>query len=315
MTTQTTHPPEAENRGKSCEHSGVQPWLMYVSNVQPDIRVIRAGTTSGAETPAKIDFRLGGMAGNGASVALANGITCGVAGVQAAGFPADWTRQLASARGLVPFLTDRRVDDAAITVATENGRRGSYDVFVQRMNALAVYEITSAARAAIIAAQAVLVGPMPIATTTCALLRFAAQLSQYAALIPHPTLTCRTNIFAKIARLFDFVQLNFGEAQLLDSAAGDLPRLACRVRFLLGDRVEFAITNNSQRGLLWAEGHWFEIVPLPVSAVNGSDPGDVFASAYIIARRFFRVDPQRALDYAVRVAAAAVVGATFPRFV
>lgn len=212
MTTQTIRPPEVESRRATRAQPVAQPRPMYVSNVPPDIRVKRAGTTNGAKTPAKIEFSLGGTAGNGAPVAVANGITCGVAGVQAAGFPAEWTRQLASARGLVPFLTERHVNDPAVTVATENGKTGTFDLFVQRMSALAVHEVSPAARTAIIAAQAVVVGPVPIATATCVLLRFAAQQSQYAAMIPHPTLTSRANTFAKVGRLFDYVQLNLAEA-------------------------------------------------------------------------------------------------------
>lgn len=315
MRTPTIRPPEGGCRRATRAQPIPQPRLMFVSNVPPDIRVTRTGTANGAKTPAKIEFSLGGTAGNGAPVALANGITCGVAGVQAAGFPAGWTRQLASAHGLVPFLTERQVNDPAVTVATENGKPGTFDLFVQRMSAPAVHEVSPAARGAIIAAHAVLVGPMPIATATCALFRFAARLSQYAAMIPHPTLTSRASTFAKVGKLFDYVQLNLAEAQLLDPAVSDLPRLACRVRFLLGESVEFAITNGDQRGLLWAEGHWFEIVPPPVTAVSDIGAGDAFASAYIIARRFLRVGPRKGLDYAIRVASAVVSGAALPAFV
>src|SRR5947209_688104 len=80
------------------------PAHLNVSNLPVDVRVTALGERVGAKRPATIDLIPGGMGANGGHVAVANDISCGVAGVQAAGDLAALSSRLVTAAGLSPFV-------------------------------------------------------------------------------------------------------------------------------------------------------------------------------------------------------------------
>ena len=90
---------------------------------------------------------------------------------------------------------------------------------------------------------------------------------------------------------------NRHEARSLGHGASDLGILARRLRQLQGDPGEFAITAFGGRGLVWADGSWWEIDPIGAGDVDESVAGGVFCMAWVVAA----ISPSRcreALAYA-----------------
>ena len=132
-----------------------------------------------------------------------------------------------------------------------------------------------------------IVGPMsaPDADTR-AMMAEVAEASAFSALVPHPDLLRSADFFAEVAASFDYVQMNASEAHALfpEAAEGILP-LAVKLRGLLGNGIEFAITNGAKTGILGTrDGHLHDISPPPVQAISDVGAGDAFLAAYVIHR-------------------------------
>jgi sugar/nucleoside kinase (ribokinase family) len=128
----------------------------------------------------------------------------------------------------------------------------------------------------------------------------------YHALIPHPTLVAHER-FPEVAAPYDYVQMNAAEARAL-APTDDINELALCLRRGLGEGKEFAITNGSRPGLLWADGAWWLITPPAVEVVSDVGSGDLFCTAWVIARGLRRAGAQPALTYALSATAAAIGG-------
>ena len=88
--------------------------------------------------------------------------------------------------------------------------------------------------------------------------------------------------------------------------ASDIGILARRLRQLQGDSGEFAITDFTGHGLLWADDAWWEIDPIECEEGNESVAEAVFCMAWVVARRFRKAGASQALAFARAAAAAAV---------
>src|SRR5581483_10741524 len=106
----------------------------------------------------------------------------------------------------------------------------------------------------------------------------------FKALLPHPSLV-QDPMFALIARLYDYVQVNAAESRLLDGATSDVATNARRLSFLVGEQAACAVTNAAEPGFLFAEGHWYEIRPKRVEAVDDTACGDVFGGSFLVGWR------------------------------
>jgi sugar/nucleoside kinase (ribokinase family) len=292
------------------------PKLVYNVGAPVDIYVEPLGQKSGAKRPARITFKLGGAAGNGAPVPVANHLPTGMVAAQPAGFLSECCQQLALTRGLQPFIIERNGDEGAITVGLPNGRPGAMDLYIQRAGRLTASDLTGAASVAICSAQALINGPM-IANSDD-LVKFYERIADlapdaYRAFIPHPSLVGH-DTFAAVARTHTYCQMNAAEAQLLDPTTSDVAKHALRLLFLLGEEREFAITNGRNRGYLWADGRWWTVDPPQVQVASDVGAGDVFVTAWVIARHFYKANAKAALNYALRATAAAISGAPIPPF-
>jgi hypothetical protein len=283
--------------------------LMFVANAPLDVTVVPKGAGNGSKHPAEIGVGLGGIGGNASHVALINQIVCHLITTQGKGLLGELCRPLAIEKGLIPHLIQRPEEDLAISVSVPSGRTpGARDLHIQRLGPPRLTELASFADV-LRTVQAVIVGPMPIASgsegaATIAMLCGLADLApeSYRALTPHPSLIVHAD-FPLVARMFDFIPMNAAEASLLNPATGNLVVLADRLLALLGEDHELAITNCDQVGRLWADGQWWPIVPTPVETTSDVGAGDVFGTAWVVARRFFQAGVLGALDYALRAAA------------
>jgi hypothetical protein len=180
---------------------------------------------------------------------------------------------------------------------------------------MALGDITPGLAGVIRSAQAVIIGPLPRADTTFQVLIGVSRLARYAAIRVHPSLLHDPQVLGRIASQYNYCQMNLAEAHMLDPGTQDIDLLACRVRNLVGDENEFCITDGGNTSWLWAERDWFRVSPPRVQVLREVGAGDVFCAGYVVARRFFGAQPEAALDYAVRVAAAQISGAAVPAYV
>lgn len=282
------------------------PPLMYVTSLPIDLCVEPLGPLVGAKRAARITNRLGGPAGNGAPVALANGIRCGVIGVQAPGLGVAWSRKLANDLGLVPYVSARRGDCLGLSVISPTDRPGEKEIASQRCRPITLTDISAAGLAALRAAEGLVIGPMAVAhpeipTTIIRLAQLAP--NAYRALLPHPSLVCHP-MFAEVARQFDYVQMNLAEARLTGSPDASVDAIVPRLHDLLAGDVEFAITNGGALGYLWADHHPWAIKPFHVEIMEDVGGGDIFCSAWVVARQFFHLRAKPALRFALIAAAA-----------
>ncbi len=113
--------------------------------------------------------------------------------------------------------------------------------------------------------------------------------------------------FGQIARRFQFLQMSHHDARTLAAGAIDIGILAQRLRQLQGDGGEFAITNFSGHGVLWAENRWWEIDPISGNEVDEARAGAAFCAAWVVARRFLDAPAAKALAYARSAAANSIL--------
>jgi sugar/nucleoside kinase (ribokinase family) len=288
---------------------------VYVASAPLDLTVVPNGQANGSKHPARIEVGLGGVGGNGSPVALVNGIRCHLISPQGQGPLGELCRSLAIKKGLFPHLIPRHEEDPAISVSIPSAsgtRPGARELYIQRLGPPRPCELVPFADV-IGAAQALIVGPMPIAdgaegTETVAMLCGLADMAPhgYRALTPHPSLITHAE-FARVAWRFRYIQMNAAEASLVAPSCINLVALADRWLDLLGEDHELAITNGDQVGHLWADGQWWPIVPAPVETTSDVGAGDTFGTAWVVARRFFRRGVPEALDYALRAAASFLV--------
>ena len=262
-----------------------------ISAPQIDIKDEPLGPRLGAKRPTRITCRLGGCASHGGCVAVANGIDCGVLGPQAAGHWADVCRDLARRDGLQPLIVEREGVPCGMTIAHPNGD-GTLDLDVQRMAPLTGAELAEFTEDAATRPRSVFVGPALVDEDSRNLHAAITRLASSRALMAHPSLLRHNQQFSEIGKLYAYVQMNYAEACILDESTCDIAKLGCRARFLLGDQVDFAITNGPKRGLLWAEGRWYIIEPCVVrTVVSDIGAGDVWGAAFMIARWYFDATP------------------------
>jgi hypothetical protein len=155
------------------------------------------------------------------------------------------------------------------------------------------------------AADAVIAGPFsPDDANSPGLLPHLADLASraYRALRPPRELIVHP-AFGQVARRFQFIQMSRQGARWLGAGASDLGILAQSLRRIQGDAGEFAITEFAGRGILWADGAWWEIEP--IGNVDESVAGAVFCVAWVVTRRFRRAGAAQALAYARAVTYAA----------
>jgi sugar/nucleoside kinase (ribokinase family) len=245
-------------------------------------------------------------------VAAAFEIPAAVIAPQAATM-AEWCRERLKKAGIYPILIERADEAPATTVALPNGKPGAYDLFIQRVASAKVSELAGAPTEAFLNAQLVVMGSIAeVNRETLQLHEHVAANAQFRALFPHSNLIecCR---FAEIARLFDYVQMNVTEARLLDPYADGVAQLGLRLRWLLEEKVEFAITNGGDgEGILWAQDdggfRWCAIRPAPVKVISDIGAGDVWGTSYLIFRRLFGESAAVACSWATRTAGRAISG-------
>jgi hypothetical protein len=162
------------------------------------------------------------------------------------------------------------------------------------------HEAIAAAILTLRGADVLIVGPLSAAdSNTPCLVPHLADLSigAYRALRPPRELVVHPG-FAQVARRFQFIQMSHNEARALAAGALDIGVLGHRLQQLQGDEGEFAITAFGSRGLLRAEGRWWEIEPIERENVDETRAGAAFCSAWVLARCFLDATPARALAYA-----------------
>jgi len=120
-----------------------------------------------------------------------------------------------------------------------------------------------------------------------------SRLPCYRALIGHGWLRRDPALSLRIATGWSYCQVNSGAREPLDTtkAAIDLQR----------QLPEFSIRNGGDSGLLWADGRWFRIEGPAVQAADEATTGDLFGTAYTVARHFRRAGAREAVRYAERV--------------
>jgi hypothetical protein len=158
------------------------------------------------------------------------------------------------------------------------------------------------------AADAVIVGPLSAEDFDApGLLPHVAELANraYRVLRPPSDLIAHSG-FGQLARRFQFIQMNHEDARWLAAGAIDISTLAQCMRQLQGGQGEFAITNFSGHGVLWADNRWWEIDPIGDGHIDQARAGATFCAAWVVARRFFGLSAPKALAYARSRAAAAV---------
>jgi hypothetical protein len=147
-------------------------------------------------------------------------------------------------------------------------------------------EILARMVAGIRAADAVIAGPLsPDDENTPGLLPHLADLASraYRALRPPRSVITHPG-FGQVARRFHYIQMSHQQARNLGAGASDIGILAHRLRQLQGEAGEFAITSFAGRGLLWAEGAWFEIEPIGDGHLDESVAEAAFSTAWVFAR-------------------------------
>lgn len=171
---------------------------------------------------------------------------------------------------------------------------------------------------AIHSASALIVRPLSFDEGTQELLAETADSrpqKSYKALVAHPSLRRDPESFVEIAAGCNYCQLSVAEAQALRSHTQEIGMLAAEVRDAFGRDTEFAITNGSGPGCLWAEHDWFPI-RMPRDRLLGNvDIGNVFCAAYAVARHFYGAGSRRACSYALDVTAAVMRSVPVPSYV
>jgi hypothetical protein len=154
--------------------------------------------------------------------------------------------------------------------------------------------------ASIRAADAVVAGPLsPDDENTPGLLPHLADLASQAYRALRPPRSAITHPgFGQVACRFHYIQMSRGEARNLGAGAGDIGILAHRRRQLQGGAGEFAITSFAGRGLLWAEGTWFEIEPIGDGNLDESVAEAAFSTAWVFARCLRGATAAQALAWA-----------------
>lgn len=314
MITQCAPSREGERCGESSQ--GVAfPKHLTISNTPIDVRDTPLGKRIGSKRPAAIDLRLGGMGVNGGQVFVANQISCGIIGTQAAGMLAALCRELALGVGLEPLIVERQGSRGALTVAIKNGVPGAHDLDVQREPPLTISELAGLVKRAASLPTTAFVGPMQMQEATMQFHGLVASLTSHRALMVHPSLLSDPRLFSRVGQVYGFVQMNHAEACVLDKSTKDIAKLACRVRYLLGEETEFAITCGDRRGLLWADHRWLWIDPPSVRrVVSDIGAGDVWGSAFVLGRWHFDATVKDAAEYAREVAGAWISEQPLPRF-
>ena len=289
---------------------------LSISNVPVDVRCKRTGDRIGSKCPAEIEVTVGGLGRHAGLAANANGIESGVIGVQATQL-ASLCRQLLDGEGIRPHIVERLARPGAITVATPNGKPGQFDLDVQPMSPLTEREVSDVVSTTCLGPSSVFMGPMQVAADCRSLHQRVAGLAHRRALMVHPSLLYNQSLFSEVGRLYEYVQMNLNEASVLDPATDDIDLLACRVRYLLRDRVTFAITNGPDRGLLWcAENRkWFVIQPPVVDVVRGDiGSDDLFGASFNFSRWYFGATVKEALAYARAAVGAWLSGKPLPAY-
>jgi sugar/nucleoside kinase (ribokinase family) len=283
--------------------------LVFLANIPLELNAIPLGQRVGSKLPVDFDPRVGGVGANGAPVVAANSIQAHLLGVQSSAL-AELCRRLAEKAGLVPHLTERDDDDAAITVSYPSENGGSRKLLVQRCRPMTPPEVAPF-RSILDHARALVVGPIPIeggqaGAETVGLLTALPDLAPhaYCAIQPHPRLIGDPR-FAQVIRRYHYVQMNGTEANELP-VTGSLRERIAHCRDLVGEDIDFAFTNGARRGWTSADGQYFPIDPITVAVASDIGAGDVFCTAWVIARAFFGADAGAALDYALRAAATVI---------
>jgi hypothetical protein len=171
-------------------------------------------------------------------------------------------------------------------------------------------EAIAEAIAALRTADVVIAGPLsPDDANSPGLLPHLANLSSgaYRALRPPSELLLHP-AFAQVARRFQYIQTSHREARALGAGTSDIRTLAQRLRQLQGDPGEFAITDFTRAGLLWADDAWWEIEPIGCEGAKESIAESVFCTAWVVARWFRDASVPDALAFA-RAAAARSISA------
>jgi sugar/nucleoside kinase (ribokinase family) len=287
------------------------PRFTSVGGIQIDIKGTPEFAACGAKWPTRFYWDVGGSPCHSAKVAASFDIPSAVIAPQAAAM-AGWCRERLKTSGVYPILVERLEESPATTVALPNGKPGAYELFIQRARPLKASELAGEPTKALWDAEVVAVGPIAeVSGGTLELYRYVTGKARFRALFPHPNLV-KHECFADVAREFDYVQMNVIEAQPLDPRADDIAKLALRLRRLLNEKVEFAITNGSEDGLLWAQDNgkfgWHKIQPTTVKIVGDIGAGDIWGTAYLISRRFFGKCASVACAWATQTAARAISG-------
>lgn len=293
--------------------ANLRPDVVALGGAAVDIHAEPDGERTGNKHPARVRIVPGGNPTHAARTTAANGLRATVVASQGHGWVSDLYCRQAAAEGFGVLLQKR--PDPAISVIVPNGSPGKKDIYVQRAEPPTAGELTPEMTKELGLARVVFVGPLPAGPRTWNLLdRLPALAGQaFRAWMPHPTQVADPT-FTRVARQFQYVQLNSEEARRMDGATEDHILNACRLRFLCGSENACAVTNGAGRGYLWGDGRWLSIDPKLVDTVDEVGCGDAFGSALVIGWRLLGLSLDAALNYAVDAAATAAgqVGLTAP---
>ena len=218
--------------------------IAVVSSAPLDVLVHDIARGASAKHAASTSARIGGCGANLARAAARFGVRTALVTSQTPALAPMVQAEMAALGGVALFV-DRPDGFPAITVGMPNGVPGTYELYVQRRPLFQcdVAEFMDVFRSSRIA----IVGPMaaPDADTR-AMMAEVAEASAFAVLVPHPDLLRSADFFAEVAASFDYIQINASEARVLFPEAGEgiLP-LAVKLRALIGNGIEFAITNGA----------------------------------------------------------------------
>ena len=308
---QTALPPSIEERRAQFLRPKVFPSHLGISSLPIDFLVQPSDGKVGVKGPGKIEERPGGCAAHGCRVATANGIDAGCGGVQAAEWAPHYCR-LALVLGIKAFVFPREASPPAISVAQQNG--GEYVITSQRMAAIRVAELTKLTSPATRLPRSLIVGPAPLDAESLVFHETACRLAEYRAMVVHPSILHHPELLRLIAKRYHFVGMNYDEARILDESEQDIEKLACRARFVL-DGVSFAITNGSDKGIVWDDNAWHRIEPCAVTGeICTVGAGDVWTAAYVLSKWYFGSRPTAAIAYACIAAAASICGRPIPPY-
>jgi hypothetical protein len=222
---------------------------------------------------------------------------------------AAWCRRRGRQVQVSPRFAEPIGAAAGCTVDLPDHRSGILQLLDREPGTCDNREAIAAAIAALRTADAVVAGPIsPDDANSPGLLPHLADLARgaYRALRPPRELVLHP-AFAQVARRFQYIQMSHREARALGAGARDIGILAQRLRRLQGDPGEFAITNFSGHGLLWADESWLEIDPIADDDTHEELAASVFCMAWIVARRFRRAGASAAHVLAYARGAAATV--------